>query len=482
MTSAAISSKAARLRCFHYLLKAQPQLDKDSKLIKNMIPEIVLACKDINEKCRSTAYQVLQTIGDRLIHQDQGEDLIHMLVIGLAGTSQMISCTILAFASLLHHFSGAIGQDNINKLMQTVTTLMSSPTNEVVASCLAFIKVYITSLPNTFIGASLSVIVQSLSSMTEHCKRHFRLKTRGILERLVRKFGPENISPFIPAEDTVMHKRLRNLRKLNSRKKKQKEQSKNMDSDDDDEFILNAKPKSVEEILADSDSDFEDMETDEPKVKTKKIETWIKEDPESIIDFNDPTVNRKITASKPGHNPIEANMKKKETNRGFKTSSDGKLIIKDDSSDDETEKKKDKISFNLSDSDDDSVETLPLTNRKRKRSSASSVKSGISATSSKAFSVKSGISATSSKASKYKTGGVGIHRKVGSAYGETTAAEYRSKKAKGDVKKKNKLDPYAYLPLQRTTLNKRKKKKAISQFKNIVRAVKKGASVKKHRK
>lgn len=34
-------------------------------------------------------------------------------------------------------------------------------------------------------------------------------------------------------------------------------------------------------------------------------------------------------------------------------------------------------------------------------------------------------------------------------------SEYRSKKAKGDVKKKGKVDPYAYLPLKRTTLNKR---------------------------
>lgn len=34
-------------------------------------------------------------------------------------------------------------------------------------------------------------------------------------------------------------------------------------------------------------------------------------------------------------------------------------------------------------------------------------------------------------------------------------SEYKSKKAKGDVKRKGKLDPYAYLPLQRSGLNKR---------------------------
>lgn len=37
----------------------------------------------------------------------------------------------------------------------------------------------------------------------------------------------------------------------------------------------------------------------------------------------------------------------------------------------------------------------------------------------------------------------------------TPGSDYRSKKASGDVKKKGKVDPYAYLPLKRTALNKR---------------------------
>ncbi|KAL3267861.1 hypothetical protein HHI36_007002 [Cryptolaemus montrouzieri] len=438
MDSAAISSKGARLRCFHYLLKAQPKLDHDSKLIKSMIPEVVLACKDLNEKCRATAYDVLQTIGERLIYQNHVQEFMAMLVAGLAGTIQLISCTVLAFASVLHNFSGSIGQENIQQLLENVSTLMMSPTREIVASCLAFLKVYLKSLPSPLVAASLPVVMKSLSGMTEDCKRHFRLKIRDILDRMVRKYGAETISPHIPPDDTVMYKRLRNLRKLNSRKKKRKETSKDEESDDDEQFIVNSKPKSVEEILADSDSDFEDMEIEDTKErKTKKIETWIEEDPETIVDFTDPTVASKVTATKPGQKQLP-------------------ML--------ENEKKTDKIKFDKSDSDDDSVETLPLTNRKRKRSATSSVKSGISTASSKA-------------STKYKTGGIGIHRSVDtvSVKSGASGSEYRSKKSKGDVKKKGKFDPYAYLPLQRTTLNKRKKMKSTSQFKNIMKAAKRGA-------
>lgn len=52
----------------------------------------------------------------------------------------------------------------------------------------------------------------------------------------------------------------------------------------------------MEEILADSDSDVDGMEIDEPKTKTKKqVSTWIEEDPDTIVDFTDPSVTKKIT-------------------------------------------------------------------------------------------------------------------------------------------------------------------------------------------
>jgi len=53
-----------------------------------------------------------------------------------------------------------------------------------------------------------------------------------------------------------------------------------------------------------------------------------------------------------------------------------------------------------------------------------------------------------------------------------------SRKGKGDVKKEGKLEPFAYLPLDPKSLNRRNKKRSGGQFKNIVAAAKKGAQVK----
>lgn len=152
----------------------------------------------------------------------------------------------------------------------------------------------------------------------------------------------------------------------------------------------------------------------------------------------------------------------------------------DDSDDDEDEEGQDTQenentpNANDSDSDEDeATENAKMKSRKRKASSALSAKSGKTGTS-----------------SKYVTGGKGIHRPLNSAASERTGysqktsktattgygSEYRSKKATGDVKKKNAMDPYAYIPLSRNTLNKRKRAKSSGQFKSIVQGARKGAA------
>ncbi|XP_060526984.1 RRP12-like protein [Cylas formicarius] len=460
LNTTAVSSKGARLRCLNYLVKAQA--DPDDKLIRSIVPEAVMCCKDVNEKCRQTAYALLNTIGERFAETDRMQEFTSMLVAGLAGGGQLVTCTVLALASVLHAFSGALGPDNIKLILENVCLLASSPNREIVGSCLSFIKVYCSTLPLLTVGASLECLVKGLTDMTEDCKRHFRVKVRDILDKLVRKYGCDSITPYIPETDAVMHKRLRNLRKLNARRKRLREARKGQDgSDSDRDFSVNAKPKSVDEILADLDSDRED--SGDERESRKQTEAWIEEEPETIVDFADPAVSNKISATRPRPPPQEGG-KKKDASKAFKTSSDGRLIIKDDSSDDERDGKKSNVEvMDTSQSEDEAsiAETLPLSDRKRKRSG----------------SVKSGLSAASHPPMKYKPGGGGIHRPTGSqASAKSVGSEYRSRKGHGDVKRKGKkLDPYAYLPLKRTALNKRKKMKAAGQFKNIVGAAKSGA-------
>jgi ribosomal RNA-processing protein 12 len=81
--------------------------------------------------------------------------------------------------------------------------------------------------------------------MTEDCKHHFRLKTRNLFDRLVRKFGFETIVALVPASDMITHKRLRNLRRIHSRKKNMqaKEDIDENESDLEKSFTVKSRPK-----------------------------------------------------------------------------------------------------------------------------------------------------------------------------------------------------------------------------------------------
>ncbi|KAK5645482.1 hypothetical protein RI129_006782 [Pyrocoelia pectoralis] len=459
VTKATITSKSTRLRCLNHLIKAQPALTHESLLLRSVIPEAVLCCKDANGKCKSAAYAVLNTVGNTLAAHNQLQEYLNMIVAGLTGSVQIMSATLMALSSVLYHFSGALGNENIQFLLENVGNIISSPSREVVGPCLSFVKIYYTSLPTPLVAASLPNIIKYICSMTDDCKRNFRLKIRDILDRLVRKYGCDAITPYVPTTDTMMLKKLRNLRKLNARKKSLKEAKRDKSESDEEEFTVKAKPKSIEEILA--DSDLEDSDTNiEPKLGKKQRKTWIREDPDTIVDFNDPTAISKITATKPTNSDSVKIDKKLNKNRGFKTAPDGRLIIKDldfDSDSDSDKVKANQFSkLKLEDSDSDEEVSSIKTTRKRKRSEAGSVKSGFS---------------NHHPPMKYQAGGSGIHRPIHKQAG----SEYKAKKAGGDIKKKGKLDPYMYLPLQRTALNKRKKAKMMGQFKNIKKAAKSGA-------
>lgn len=80
--------------------------------------------------------------------------------------------------------------------------------------------------------------------MTDDCKRHFRQKVRDIMIKLMRKFGTDVIINMVPTSDVVMHKRLKNIRKVEGRKQKLKESRKSNNNDEsDEEFNVKRKPK-----------------------------------------------------------------------------------------------------------------------------------------------------------------------------------------------------------------------------------------------
>lgn len=304
LISSAISvsktSRGVRLKCLTYLVRVHPQLGR-TKFLEAIVPEAVLCVKDINERCRNSAYQLLSTIAERFLDDPENfKDYTNMLVVGIGGESKYCSATLLALASVTYHYYGSLGIETIKEILSHACTLLTSSTREIVESALSYVKVYLSVMPSSIIASMLSQIVDGLSQMKEDCKRHFRQKVRDIFTKLIRKYGIGVISGMVPASDGILHKRLKNINKIEDAKRRNRElRKKQLENDNEEEFNAKRRPKSIEEILADSDEEFDATENEEPKKnkkRTSRKEAWIQENEENIVDLIDPAAARNITS------------------------------------------------------------------------------------------------------------------------------------------------------------------------------------------
>ncbi|KAG6446784.1 RRP12-like protein [Manduca sexta] len=490
LNKVADSSKAARLRCIEHLINESPQLTAQSKLLKSAVAESVICTRDINSKCRQCAFTLIASVGNVLKNQDGGmQAYLDMILSGLsADLPRIVSATLRAVASALYNFSEDMGLETVQGLLEKVAQQMLTNNREIVAAAMSVLKVYTKVIPTEVLAGSLPLIFKTLSSMSEDCKRHSRLEIGYFLTRMLRKYGADTIEKLIPGSDEVMLRRLRNLRKIDNRKKRMKENQRDQPENESElDMPIRGTSKTLEEILADSDSEMEFMDEEEPRSKPKakkaRTQAWIQDDPDNIVDLADVSAARKITATDPRQKQKTTEVKAKKKDGGFKTAPDGRLIITDEDFDDDDDEQEPRpsgdIDTDTDDTDDEAEDSKPSKllkpGAKRRYDDILSIKSG-----------KSGRSraSTVTVGSKYKAGGKGIHRPLGSAasVASSMGGEYKAKKAKGDMKKKGKHDPYAYLPLSRKNLNKRKKAVTSKQFKGVVKSKTKGGKLKGMRK
>uniref|UniRef100_A0A669CRD9 Ribosomal RNA processing 12 homolog n=1 Tax=Oreochromis niloticus TaxID=8128 RepID=A0A669CRD9_ORENI len=439
LKNASSPAKRPRLKCLSHIVR---RLNEDHKdFITTLLPEVIICTKEVSVGARKSAYNLLVEIGNAFVRfcgntKDAMEQYLVMVYAGLTGSITMITCTVLALTRLVFEYKELI---TMEQLLQNICLLLSSHTREVVKAALGFIKVILFIMdPKTLAS---HVTMEGIGNIRDDMRRHFRTKLKNIFTKFIRKFGFELVKSMLPAEH---HKVLTNIRKAEARNKRRKQATEEQDDSESEQEAPKAKGESIEEILAESDSDLSEDEgkprgAQKKAGKQQKGRAWLKEGEEDDpLNFLDPKVSQRVLATNP-------ELKKSaKADHGFKVTSDGRLIIKEDEDEDHNfiysvlskhpQKKSQKRKFD-DDNFDDDMDIEPQL--------------------------------------KYKAGGSGIHRPLG--YGQEFGGDYKSKKGKGDVKKKGKLDPYAYIPLKKAQLNRRKRAKLQGQFKGMVRGAQKGA-------
>lgn len=370
LQSAAKASAPARRDRLHAILQVIEYLPQsDLHFIPSVLSEVVISAKETNEKAREAAYNLLVAMGEKMAEGGKVvqtkvpnmpadaptvdaslEEYFTMVSAGLAASSpHMISATITAVTRILYQFHSRISKETITSLLEVMDIFLQNPNREIVRSVLGFVKVEVISLPESLLRPRLNTLLTNLMIWSHEHKSHFKAKVKHIVERMVRKFGVEDVERACPAED---RKLITNIRKTREQRKKKKQQA------EEDGEALAEKPKGKFESEydqavygSDSDEDAEDSEDEFVKSQSKKRQgnakggkTYIVEDEDEPLDLLSKRALGNISSTKP------LRQRKVPQKSKVRTDEDGKLIL--GASDDEDSHTGKKSAKSKEDADD----------------------------------------------------------------------------------------------------------------------------------
>ncbi|KAI5277518.1 Rrp12-Like Protein [Manis pentadactyla] len=459
LRSTSSPAKRPRLKCLIHIVKKLSS--EHEEFITALVPEVILCTKEVSVGARKNAFALLVEMGRAFLRfgPNQEEALQRYLVLiypGLVGAVTMVSCSILALTHLLFEFKGLMGTSTVEQLLENVCLLLASRTRDVVKSALGFIKVAVVVMDVAHLAKQVQLVMEAIGKLSDDMRRHFRMKLRNLFTKFIRKFGFELVKGLLPEE---YHKVLLNIRKAEARAKRHRvlNQAAMEEEEEEEEEPTQGKGDSIEEILADSeDEDNEEEERSQAKEQRRltrqRSRAWLKDGGgDEPLNFLDPRVVQRVLATRPGLG------QGKKKDHGFKVSADGRLIIREE--EDVAPAKMEEEDGTRGEDEEmaDLMESMDVRSKKHQKLKHQ----------------KEADDEELEMPPQYQAGGSGIHRPV--AKKATPGAEYKAKKAKGDMKRKGRLEPYAYIPLNRTKFNCRKKVKLQGQFKGLVKASQRGS-------
>ena len=330
----------------------------DLHFIPAVLSEVVISAKEVNEKARTAAFDLLVLMGEKMIEggtvlnskvphmssdapsvQASLEEYFTMVSAGLAGsTPHMVSASITALTRLLYEFRSKLKEETVTDLVQTMDLFLTSNNREIVRSVLGFVKVCIISLPTELMLPRLQTLIPNLIAWSHEHKAQFKAKVKHIFERMIRRFGVDVVERYTPEAD---QKLIANIRKTRDRRKRKKDAAgENEDSAAPERRRGKFESEYDEAIYGSESEEHSDSDISDDEVLGRAVakgqkakqngRQYIVEDDDEPLDLLDRKSLANVSSTKPTkQRPVPEGAKKKA-----KTDLDGKLVFNEDSDDD----------------------------------------------------------------------------------------------------------------------------------------------------
>lgn len=451
LPSCHFSAKRHRLDCLYFLVVHVCKDGSEQKrrdIIISFLTEIVLALKETNKKTRNRAYEILVQIGHACGDEEKGgnrENLyqfFNMVAGGLAGeTPHMVSAAIRGLARLAYEFSALVS--TAWNLLPSTFLLLQRKNREIIKANLGLLKVLVTKSEAEWLHADLRSMVEGVLKCQDHTKSHFKAKVKLLLEILVKKCGLDAVKAVMPEEHMKLLTNIRKIKERKERKLRAESEARSQLSEARSQLSKATTSRLSRWNHTKIFSDFGDDETEGSDAEYMDARTMNgqRSKASSLLKSKAASLRskRRVGKNLPEHlfdqlegEPLDLldrqktisalrssmHLKRKPNLDEPELDPEGRLIIREgEEKQEETTSEPDLDA--KSEADSHLSANTSRRNQKRRKTSDS-----------------------------------------GWAY---TGSEYSNKKAGGDVKKKGKLEPYAYWPLDRKMMSRRPEHRAAAR-------------------
>ena len=249
LMNAHVSARNMRLRCIVTIVRsictnvasANPGTPEHEEAYMRLIEaadatfgEVLICQKDANQKTRESAKAILTLL---ILHLGLEPSLTRLASAIVAETSVMRSAAVLGFCvAFVQHRSNAGIAQHFPTLFSTACLLLREENAEVSRAVLTFIKVSCAVVPIQALEMQLNNVVMAFCEDLGQLKAKFSSRCKGLMRKLVQRFGEETMRPLIPIEDLPLLEYI--LRQGRRRERKQGEKEKETDllqSDDEED-------------------------------------------------------------------------------------------------------------------------------------------------------------------------------------------------------------------------------------------------------
>lgn len=417
----------------------------EQKIFFGIVGEVLLCLKDSNAKSREAAFQVLLSLGNL----NRLSEFLEAIASALGSeTPHMRSAAVMAMSRIVFElgWENEDLRDMLPSLLKTVIVLMNENSREVIKSVVGFIRIAVAAMSSEQLEPILPELMGGL--LTYHKRKdRFRAKIKIIMKKLVKSFGYDTLLPFVPAEETRL---ITHMRKLDERQKRRKMANQE----------LRSRENTFEEMLESDEEDSDDGKTlmsgatglsrlsrksraamsmasksaksiaGQSQVSSKsmaRIDKAIRlpdEGDGEVVDMLNTAISRRVK--------FADDVEDSDSDDGMmEFDDDGKLVVLDSTN--ESDEKLNRVGH-------DEASILSASLKKKRRLNGDG-----------------GATPNENKRNKKKSASLG--------------AAYKSKKAGGDVKRKGqKLEPYAFVPLDGRSYSKKNRRDAVQKMSSVVRA------------